>query len=307
MNTGCSIAGCGGRRPRLGASRAAKLHTRWLSQALPGLFLLLLMGASRPAAAECVGGAFGYLVTVQGVVEISTGGGGWQPVKLNAVVCTGDIIRVGQSSRAGIYFDDIETVTYVDQNTTAVAERPGEEEGSLIIRILEGAINFLSREPRSLEIRTPFVNAGVKGTEFEVRVRLERPAGRRLAGSTVINLIEGRVEARGVGDTKILASGQSGIAAGTCPAGLSIEDLRQGPACEPAAGTPAIRVTARAPTPCSGRSTTRRSRWIRRAGCRRNWPRSTNCWRGAGSTRRCRSCAPNRHTARNRLSSPSSS
>jgi len=244
---GCSIADCGGRTVRLGASRAAKLYTRRLSQSLPGIFLLLLMGAGRPAAAECVGGAFGYLVTVQGVVEISTGGGDWHPVKLNAVVCTGDIIRVGQSSRAGIYFDDIETVTYVDQNTTAVAERPGAEEGSLIIRILEGAINFLSREPRSLEIRTPFVNAGVKGTEFEVRVRLERSAADSLAGSTVINLIEGRVEARGAGDTKILASGQSGIAAGTCPAGLSIEDLRQGPVCKPAVGAPAIRVTARAP------------------------------------------------------------
>jgi hypothetical protein len=156
--------------------------------------VVAICSVSTASADECPGGALGFVVTVQGVVEISASGGGWQPAQLNTLVCKGDVIRVGAKSRAGIYFDDTETVAYVDQNTTTgVAAQPAER--SLILDLLEGAINFLSREPRSLEIRTPFVNAGVKGTEFEVRVELDRPAAERpdepFSGRTVVTLFEG--------------------------------------------------------------------------------------------------------------------
>jgi tetratricopeptide (TPR) repeat protein len=224
----------------------------WAVRDCAGVAILsALCGVSAVAADECPGGAFGYVVTVQGVVEISAAGGGaWQAAKLNTFVCRGDVIRVGERSRAGIYFDDIETVTYVDQNTTTgVVARPAER--SLILDLLEGAINFLSREPRSLEIRTPFVNAGVKGTEFEVRVELDRPAAERpdeaFSGRTLVTLIEGRVEARVAQETKILVSGQSGEARGNCPLGISLDLLRGDPACVVPEGPQALRIYARLP------------------------------------------------------------
>jgi tetratricopeptide (TPR) repeat protein len=202
-------------------------------------------------AGDCPGGALGYMITVQGVVEISSGAGGaWQPAKLDTLVCLGDVVRVGEKSRAGIYFAEVETVAYVDQNTTTrPAERPAER--SLVLDLLQGALNFLSREPRSLEVRTPFVNAGVKGTEFEVRVELERPAGERptepFSGRTLITLFEGRVEARTAQDTTILVSGQSGEVRGSCPSGLSLELLRGDPTCDVPEGVQAVRVYARLP------------------------------------------------------------
>ncbi len=210
-----------------------------------------LCGPPAAAADDCPGSALGYLITVQGTVEVSSAAGGtWQPARLDTPVCTGDIVRVGEKSRAGIYFADIETVAYLDQNTTTrPAERPAER--SLILDLLEGALNFLSREPRSLEIRTPFVNAGVKGTEFEVRVELDRPAAERpsepFSGRAVVTLLEGRVEARTAQDTKFLVSGQAGEVRGNCPSGISLELLQRDPTCNVPEGTQALRVYARLP------------------------------------------------------------
>ena len=97
--------------------------------------------------------------------------------KLNTPVCKGDVIRVGEKSRAGIYFDDTETVAYVDQNTiTGVAAQPTER--SLILDLLEGAINFLSREPRSLVVSHPLCECGREGNGVRSTGGTGSPGGR---------------------------------------------------------------------------------------------------------------------------------
>ena len=213
------------------------------------VFLLVLVGTVDARAADCM--AYGYLVSVQGEVTIrNPRGGDFRAVALNTVVCVGDIIRVGTKSRAGIYFADIETVGYVDQDTTAVATaRPADR--SAILDLFEGAINFLTREPRSLEIRTPFVNAGVKGTEFEVRVVLDRPLADRavgpISGHTVVNLIEGTLTATSGRSTTEIVTNQSVRADGTCPAGLSLTQPLGQSQCEVQGGVQPLRVEVRQP------------------------------------------------------------
>lgn len=203
---------------------------------------IILCNPTPVIAGDCPGSALGYMITVQGIVEISSSAGGtWQLAKLDTLVCVGDIVRVGERSRAGIYFADIETVTYIDQNTTTrAAERPTER--SLVLDLLEGAIHFLSREPRSLEVRTPFVNAGVKGTEFQVRVELDRPAAERprdpFTGRAIVNVTEGNVQAQSAQATTIITNGQAVEARADCPSGLSTGEE---PACVAPPGVEPLR------------------------------------------------------------------
>ena len=106
------------------------------------------------------------------------------PASLNQDVCQGDTIRTGDRSRARIAFiDDIQLV--IDQNTTWVV-RPSTDQARTLIELVRGAILFFSRQPRSLDVETPFVNAAVAGTEFLVRVEQTR---------AVVTVFEGRVTA----------------------------------------------------------------------------------------------------------------
>ena len=90
------------------------------------------------------------------------------PASLNQDVCQGDAIRTGDRSRATIAFvDNIQLV--IDQNTTWVI-RQSTDPARTLIELVRGAILFFSRQPRSLNVETPFVNATVEGTEFLVRV-----------------------------------------------------------------------------------------------------------------------------------------
>ena len=78
-------------------------------------------------------------------------------------------MRTGEVSRAALIFLESETVLRVAQNTL-VQIRRAPEQGRSLLDLLNGAVHFFSRSRRDLEIRTPFVNASVEGTEFLVRV-----------------------------------------------------------------------------------------------------------------------------------------
>ena len=56
----------------------------------------------------------------------------------------------------------------VDENSVVnIAEPPA---GGTLIELLRGLIHIISRDPRSLTFRTPYANAGLEGTEFDIRV-----------------------------------------------------------------------------------------------------------------------------------------
>ena len=108
------------------------------------------------------------IVSVQGTVEAkSAGNTQWQLVTLNETFCQGDTIRVLEKSRADVTLMN-RSFLRINENTTIVLEGVLEEKTSLI-DLLKGAAHFLSREPRSLKVKTQYAIFGVRGTEFYIR------------------------------------------------------------------------------------------------------------------------------------------
>ncbi len=114
------------------------------------------------------------IVSAQGSIEVTPPTTNVSnPVSLNTLLCPGDSIRVGQRSRAAILVFDTGAIVRIDQLTTLQIIDPSPP-GRSILDVLIGVIHFFSRLPQSLEVRTPFVSAGVEGTEFLVRVEQNR-------------------------------------------------------------------------------------------------------------------------------------
>jgi hypothetical protein len=90
----------------------------------------------------------------------------------------------------------------IDQNTEWVVREPSAT-GRTLIDLIRGAILFFARQPRSLDVKTPFVNAAVEGTEFLVRVDADR---------TFISVFEGHVLAKNDQGALTLARDESAVA-----------------------------------------------------------------------------------------------
>jgi Flp pilus assembly protein TadD len=131
----------------------------------------------------------------------------WQLVKLNDTFRPGDTIRVQERSRADLAMLD-QSVLRLNANTTITIQAVKEERTG-VIDLLKGAAHFFSRGIRSLEVRTPFTIAGVRGTEFFVSVETDR---------TFLTTFEGTVVAENSAGSLTLTGGQSAVAeAGRAP------------------------------------------------------------------------------------------
>lgn len=127
------------------------------------------------------------VVSTFGVVEyLSAATQDWQPAELAISICAEDSIRTGEESRAAIIFPGTDTILRIDQNTLLTVKNPRDDRPSLL-DVLSGSLHFFSRTRQALEVRTPFVNAGVEGTEFFVGVTENQAS---------IVVFEGRVVAR---------------------------------------------------------------------------------------------------------------
>ncbi len=148
------------------------------------------------------------VVSVQGTVEARRAGQiPWQQVSLNETFCPGDAIRVQDKSRADITLVN-QPILRLDQNSTITLGGVKEEQTS-VLEMARGAAHFFSRVRRGLQVNTAFVNAGVEGTEFFVKVE---------EGKTSLSIFEGKVLAYNDAGSLTLTSGQSAIAeAGRAP------------------------------------------------------------------------------------------
>jgi tetratricopeptide (TPR) repeat protein len=151
----------------------------------------------------------GKMVSVQGTVEArKTGETRWLPVSLNDTFCPADTIRVGSKSRADLFLSN-QSVLRLDENSEFTLEGITEQ-SSVTLNMLKGAAHFFSRSPRGLEVKTPYTVAGVRGTEFMIRIA---------DGKTFLTVYEGAVAARSPAGSLELQSGQSAVAeAGKPPA-----------------------------------------------------------------------------------------
>ncbi|MGH7817953.1 MAG: tetratricopeptide repeat protein, partial [Candidatus Binatia bacterium] len=142
------------------------------------------------------------MVSVQGNVEVNRAGQTqWLKAGLNDTYCAGDRIQVGERSRADLALVN-RPVIRLEQNTTITLAGVREEKRS-VIQLIRGALYFFSRLSQILEVATPFVNAGVEGTEGLIKLE---------ADSTLITIFEGKVIASNPSGSLILTSGQSAIA-----------------------------------------------------------------------------------------------
>jgi tetratricopeptide (TPR) repeat protein len=147
-------------------------------------------------------GAIARAVSIQGTVESQRAGASqWEPVKLNDTFAAGDTIRVRQLSRADLALLD-QSFLRLNEGTT-VTLKPVEPERTGVLDLVKGAVHFFSRGPRSLDVKTEFVAAGVRGTEFYIRVD---------ADSALITVFEGTVLAESPRGSLTLMGGQSAVA-----------------------------------------------------------------------------------------------
>ncbi len=91
-----------------------------------------------------------------------------EPVKPNDPFMVGDAVRIRAKSRADIALVN-ETIIRLDQNTAIIFSGP-EKDGFSILNLIKSALYFLTNQPRTLKIATPFVNGVIGGTEFYAMV-----------------------------------------------------------------------------------------------------------------------------------------
>jgi tetratricopeptide (TPR) repeat protein len=110
------------------------------------------------------------IVSVQGTLTLNS-----KPASVNDVICPGNITLITQAnSRAAIRIIATGIKIRLDQNTEL---HMGASSSPLVktdtgrkslVELVRGAIHAFTRAPNKLDVRTPYVTAGVEGTEFLV-------------------------------------------------------------------------------------------------------------------------------------------
>ncbi len=177
-------------------SRAAPRRRRKTAAMLVALFGLVLTAGARaqPPERGC-GDWHAELLAAEGVIEVQRAGAAdWTPAERGAVICLGDALRAQAFSRAALRLPD-ESVIRVDQNSTLTLAEPDDGVGALL-KLLRGVIHVISRDPRSLRFSTPHMNAGLKGTEFDIRVDdvEQRASVAVLEGQVEVTNAAGRID-----------------------------------------------------------------------------------------------------------------
>ncbi len=187
-----------------------------VSFATLALALLLLATPAARAATAC-SDWHAELTTVEGVVDVKRDGDSiWRSAVSGASLCYGDAISVKASGRATLTLPD-HTTLRLDENTT-ITLNGAEPTRGWLIDLLRGVIHVISRDPRSLKFTTPYANAGLEGTEFDIRVN-ERES------QTEVLVLEGKVAMTTAGGNLGVPSGQIAVArAGRPP---TAEPLRE--------------------------------------------------------------------------------
>lgn len=157
------------------------------AMALIVLFLLIFLGCiDKTYATEFCQSVAAKVISVQGIIELrrvheTT----WQQTAMHTAICPGDTVRARSHSRAALLLSNA-SVLRLDQKTSITFPKSENNEATSLLDLFSGAIHIITRTPKPFKVRTPFVNAGVDGTEFFVGVD---------ENSTKLVIYEGRVTA----------------------------------------------------------------------------------------------------------------
>ncbi len=166
-------------------------------------FMFLLLFFSGMAYADTCSDWVARLDSFQGRVQAKRSGSAeWRQVDKQESFCAGDMLRIMEKSLAVVLLKN-ETVLRLGQNTAitiaaATGERP------TLLDLLKGAAYFISRTPQKFRVNTPFLNAGIEGTEFAVSVSDK---------DATVTVLEGIVTAENRAGSIRLLQGQSATAA----------------------------------------------------------------------------------------------
>ena len=141
--------------------------------------------------------------SVQGIVELrryqSTT---WESALKDTPLCAGDTLRVRKHSRAAIRLNN-DSVMRLAQRTTITIPRTEDNKITSLTELIEGIIHIITRTPVPFKIKTPFINAGVEGTEFTVELASDHAR---------IVMFEGRVTASNEYGNVLLTDHETAIA-----------------------------------------------------------------------------------------------
>lgn len=163
--------------PRLNKGGSVKYRSGW--KYLAFLLALSVFVFSQQASAQitCPLGEdpIAEVISVQGTFTLNT-----KPLSINDNICSGKIVLFTQAnSRAAIRIIATGVKIRLDQNTELRMDASISSESisdistvdnseKSFVELITGAIKAFTRKPYKLDVRTPYVTAGVEGTEFLV-------------------------------------------------------------------------------------------------------------------------------------------
>lgn len=148
--------------------------------------------------AECV--IAGKIEALQGDVYVRhQTDKSWQTASLSHALCQYDQLKTSPLSRASIRLNN-DTLVQMDQKTTLTLSNIGREQEKSFLDLIEGLIHTLSRVPRSLDVRTPYVNAHIEGTEFVVT---------HSADGSKVAIVEGKVRVANAQGSVLLTANEA--------------------------------------------------------------------------------------------------
>ncbi len=181
-----------------------------------GLSVAALLSSPVQAARSCEDW-YAELLGVEGNVEVRVVGTAvWAPAAAHDQLCIGDTVRTDLFSRATIVLRDDTLLRLATDSEFRVGE-PQTIVG-IVIELFRGILHIISRDPRSLTLTTPHVNAGLEGTEFDLRVVDGEP-------ESAIIVFEGVVRVTSASGEISLPAGQSAtVRAGATPVVAALND-----------------------------------------------------------------------------------
>lgn len=165
---------------------------------------------------SCLGGAPGapsvFIDSAASEVTVVTPDGVQVSASRNLLLCPGDEVRTGATGRVAIRFDEKRTVIRLDGNSRTRVLSGGT--GSADVSLMSGLLYFVSSVRRHFEVDTPYIVAGIDGTEALVAVR---PADALAIAAVREGLVSAYDHAEGRGSEVKVAGGEAAYRSASVP------------------------------------------------------------------------------------------
>lgn len=190
--------------------------------AAPGIEGVELAALGGGVVSSELGDPIGTVETLTGSVTITRADGSVVNVQVGDKLYQGDVVETSEGGGIGAVFADTSSLAIGESSEIVLDELiydPGTQEGSSVISLLEGTMNYVSGQiakinPDAVAITTPVTTIGIRGT----KVFVEYKDG----DFQVVNLLEPTLEGEAAGE--IVLYNQAGEPVGTInEAGLGWE------------------------------------------------------------------------------------